>query len=476
VVGTLAPVATGTVTPDPDTWHAARLIPTAGIKGQEEQERRATSCLLAVAAAVPEFGRALFAEAGAPRGRIATFTEVQLKNPDGKLSIPDGVAVVERGKTTWRCLIEVKTSNAPLKPEQVNRYLDMARLHNFDAVLTISNQITASPQECPVDVDKRKTRSVDLRHLSWWRIVTEAVVQHRHRGVSDPDQAWILGELIAYMDHEASGAGGFQDMGDKWVGVRNAAREGTLRVADAGAREIADRWEQFLEYLCLGLSQDLGREVRVGRRRAPNERIEGVVKQLAETGSLSGSFRVPDAVGPITVDADLRTQRMTASVTVDAPQEGRPQTRINWMLRQLREAPDDLRLDVSFTNARETSSALLRDVREQPNLLLSAADPKREPRAFVLALARPMGTKRGKGERSFVRETRQQAVDFYRGIVQNLRAWQPSAPKLPEEPEEKVPETPVPEPPPFSTEDRDVGEAADPASVISGERPEAERF
>jgi hypothetical protein len=395
--------------------------------------------LLAVLYAVPDFGRALLSEVGAPKGHVKTFTEVQLKDPDGKLSIPDGEAVVERGKTSWRCLIEVKASGAPLKSEQVNRYLDMARQHNFDAVVTISNQITASPTECPVEVDGRKTRSVALRHLSWWRIVTEAVVEHRHRGIADPDQQWILGELIAYMDHEASGAGGFQDMGEKWVGVRNAARAGTMRASDPGAREVAERWEQFVEYLCLGLSQDLGREVRVARRRGADERIEGVVKRLAETGKLSASMRVPDAIGPITVEADLRTQRMTTSVAVDAPGEGRPLTRVKWILRQLREAPEDLRIDVSFASARETSSGLLRDAREQPHLLLSAADPKREPRAFVLALTRPMGTKRGKGERSFVRESRQQAVDFDRQLVQELRAWQPSPPKLPEQPEKRCP-------------------------------------
>src|SRR5436309_3167491 len=57
--------------PDPDTWHPARLIPTAGIRGQEEQERRATSCLLAVMSAVSEFGRALVADVGAPRGHVS---------------------------------------------------------------------------------------------------------------------------------------------------------------------------------------------------------------------------------------------------------------------------------------------------------------------------------------------------------------------------------------------------------------------
>lgn len=82
-----------------ETWQPARLIPVVGIRGQEEQEKGATSSLLAVMRAVPDFGHALLSGLGAARGRISTFTEVQLKDGEGKLSIPDGVIVVERGKT-----------------------------------------------------------------------------------------------------------------------------------------------------------------------------------------------------------------------------------------------------------------------------------------------------------------------------------------------------------------------------------------
>ena len=147
-----------------ESWHPARLIPTAGIRGQEEQERRATSSLLAVVGAVPDFGRAILSELGAPRGHISTYAEVQLKDADGKLSIPDGAIVVERGRTRWSCLLEVKTSSADLKSEQVSRYLDMARRHGFDAVLTISNQITAASGDTPVAVDRRKAKKVPLYH------------------------------------------------------------------------------------------------------------------------------------------------------------------------------------------------------------------------------------------------------------------------------------------------------------------------
>ena len=459
-----------------EAWHPARLIPTAGIRGQEEQERRATSSLLAVMGAVPEFGREILSGLSAPRGRISTFAEVQLKDADGKLSIPDGAIVVERGQTRWCCLVEVKTSGAPLLPVQVARYLDMAREHGFDAVLTISNEITASPSDSPVAIDRRKVRSVALFHLSWWRIITDAIVQHRFRGIEDPDQAWILGELIAYLDHEKSGASGFQDMGENWVKVRNAAAQGTLRSGDREAREVAERWDQFVDYLCLGLSQDLGRDVRPlrPRKQTSEARLDAAVKGLAEVGTLEAAARVPDAIGPLTVRADLRTRQVSTGVTVEAPRDGRPLTRVNWMLRQLKQAPQDLRVDVQFVAARETASLLLGEASEYPQRLLSASDAKREPRAFILTLTRPMGTKRGKGEKSFVLETRQQTVDFYRRIVQDLRAWQPSAPKLPAEPD-RAPVTPAPEPPPFSAErERDPGEALDPAASADSREALAE--
>jgi hypothetical protein len=450
-----------------ESWHPARLIPTVGIKGQEEQERRATSSLLAVMRAVPEFGHALLKELGAPKSpMIQTFAEVRFKDAGGKMVIPDGAIVCERGQKIWTCLVEVKTGKAPLRDEQVNAYLDVARTNGFDGVLTISNQITASSAESPVTVDKRKLGKRGLWHFSWWRVITEAIVQNRYRGISDPDQAWILGELIAYLDSEASGAGGFEDMGDKWVTVRKAAHDGTLRSNMAEAREIAERWEEFTQYMCLGLSQDLGRTVTAPRPR--NSTSQGIrdahLKRLADDGALQAVLRVPDAVGDITIEADLRARRTRTSVVVEAPKEGRAKPRLNWMLRQLTDAPDDLRVEVGFPNARQTTSELLGAAREQPELLLHPQDPSRPPRAFQLTLARQMGQKRGKAEGSFVRETRAQTFDFYRDLVQDLKAWQARAPKLREEIAAAT-DGPQPDPPSFGSHGRDAGDADDPLAA-----------
>jgi hypothetical protein len=103
--------------------------------------------------AVPQFARGLLSDLGAPRGHVSTFTEVQVKDAAGKLHVPDGAIVVERGRTRWRCLVEVKTGAAELRDEQVARYLDWAKANDFDAVLTISNQITSSAKDTPVTVD-----------------------------------------------------------------------------------------------------------------------------------------------------------------------------------------------------------------------------------------------------------------------------------------------------------------------------------
>lgn len=415
-------------------WSHARLIPTAGIRSELERERRASSCLLAVMHGVPEFGFALLRELGAPKSpTIETYAEVRCKDAAGKVVIPDGAIVCKRGTKRWACLVEVKTGTNALADDQVAAYLDVARDNGFDGVLTISNQITAASSESPVNLDgRKKRRPPTLWHFSWWRILTEAVVQSRYRGVSDPDQAWILRELIHYLSSEASGAMGFEDMGEHWVDVRRAAQGGTLRHGDTRVRAIAERWEQFTQYLCLSLSQELGRTVFAPRPRKQTspERLDVIAKDLAATGELISTLRIPDAVGDLELRADVRARQTSTSVAVDAPREGRPKSRITWLLRQLDDAPGDLTIEAVYPNARQTIPASFTEAKDDPGRLLYGPDPAREPRSFRLTLSRAMGQKRGRAEGSFVKETSAQTVAFYRDLVQNIKPWQARAPKI----------------------------------------------
>jgi hypothetical protein len=293
--------------------------------------------------------------------------------------------------------------------------------------------------------------------------MTEARVEYKHRGISDPDQGWILGELIAYLDHERAGAGGFEDMGERWVAVCDGAREGTLKSSDPAVSDVASKWEQLVGYLALGLTQDLGRQVEPAwPRKVDSAQRRGMhVRSLVDHGKLLASMRVPDAAGPLELEADLRGRRFRTSIVVAAPKDGRPTTRINWMLRQLAEARDDVLIEVRYPNQKEPTSSTLKDARAKSDRLLYAADAKREPMSFRVTMPRDLGMKRGRLSGSFVLESKNQTSDFYRSIVQGLRAWAPTAPKLPQSVAAGSPVA-TPEPPPFTSGDRDFGEAVEP--------------
>lgn len=323
-------------------------------------------------------------------------------------------------------------SNA-LATEQLENYLDIAREQGYDTVLTISNEIPAVAGQHPTRVDKRKLRKVALHHLSWTQVLAEAVMQKEFRGVADPDQAWILGELIRYLEHSRSGAMEFEDMGESWVAVRDAVAAGTLRATDKGIADVVARFDALLRFASLRLGRQLGTEVVpvLSRKEQadPGLRTQALANMLCQNGQLSGAIRIPDTVGHLVVTADLRASKVTCHVDVEAPREGRPTTRVSWVVRQLKTAPDAVRVETFNSHGRGSSAAeLLATVRENPAALV--VDPAKEIRSFRLASTVSMGTKRGRGRGSFIDSVLAATDSFYAEILQHLKAWSATPPKL----------------------------------------------
>lgn len=413
-------------------WQAARLIPVSGLSGPDEQERRGASAYLAVLASVREFGRALTTRFGAPAGRIETFIEVEFPHGE-KRCRPDGLIRVTRGTKVWVALVEVKTARVPLDDAQVEMYVEVARAQGFDAVLTISNQITTVPGVHPVSVRKSKLNKVSLHHLSWSQIHTEALIARVNEAVSDPDQAWILAEYIRYLEYPKSGAVDFEDMGPSWVTVRNAAVTETLRASDKEAALVVARYDQLIAFAGMRLARQLGVDVRPLLSRAelndPASRWQAQAADLASTGKLSGSLQVPNTVGPMETIADLRAGRVSCSITVNAPSDGRPLTRLNWLLRQLKQAPRDLLIEAVVSRSRTGGRTLsLGELLDSPKSLLDGARP--DLRSFRVTLNRPAGTKRGQGRGSFVGSVLSVVDEFYASVVQQVKPWASPPPKV----------------------------------------------
>jgi hypothetical protein len=231
-------------------------------------------------------------------------------------------------------------------------------------------------------------------------------------------------------------------LGPHWVETRNAARAGTLRSTDPGASGVTARFDQLLRFISLRLGRGLGTDVQPALSRAetrdPAVRTQALLADLTDNGCLTGALRIPDAVGPLTLCADLRASQISASVEIAAPSQGRNTTRVRWLLRQLADAPDSLRIDAYTRNSRSSKSALLRDVRDNSDVLIE--DRNRELSRYVLHLTEPMGTKRGNGRGSFIASMTDLVDHFYIDVVQRLRPWTPPAPQM-RKPQQPVTDT-----------------------------------
>jgi hypothetical protein len=69
---------------------------------------------------------------------------------------------VSRRSRVWIALVEVKTGRNELEAEQLENYLEVARRHGLQALLTISNQTPVADGVHPTKIDKRSAVSVTL--------------------------------------------------------------------------------------------------------------------------------------------------------------------------------------------------------------------------------------------------------------------------------------------------------------------------
>lgn len=430
------------------TLTKARLIPVSGIGSAQEAEQRATSALLAVLSVVRDLSLELLTPLGASRAQRAivdTFIEVHM--PKTKIR-PDGLIRVEYGKVKWSAFVEVKTGDNALTADQINAYWDLAREWDVDHVLTISNEIAPNQGVHPTEGLKvRGNSKVQVSHISWSAIVSAAIRIKQHKGVSDPEQAWILDELIRYLEHAKSGALDFSDMGQSWVSVRDGSREGTLTKRSEGIDDVAARWDQLLRFAALRLSADIGEDVSVVIPRGQTDarhRATALIESLSATGTLSGGFRIPNTAGDLMVSADLRARQLTATLDMNAPQDKGARGRVSWLVGQLGDAPGDLMIEAYPKQARTGTAATLAQTREDRYACLDS--DKKDPFRFAVTMRSEMGMGRGTGGRSpgFIETVLGLVEKFYGGVVQQITPWQPSAPKLiqskpPAEPEADAP-------------------------------------
>lgn len=411
-------------------WQPSRLFSVAAIGGQDEQEKRATSALMWTLGAVPQLSRSLTARAGAPAGAVETYLEVPFTLGERKV-IPDAVIRVARGKRSWTGLVEVKTGAGVLRKEQLEGYLAVAKRKGFDAVITISNDVSIDPAVLPVEFTARAMGKVKLVHLSWAEIMHELRMLLAHHDLADPLAVWVISELLRYLEHPRSGAVAFQDMGPHWVAAREALAAGTLVAGDKQTRAVVESWFKLCRQLGFSLTARLGVPVRqiVARKYTtePDLRLGETATCLALEGCLRTTFKVPGAAGPISVEADIRTGKVHVAIEVEAPGEGTPVRRVSWLTKQLASASDKTVIETHCVGNDPTRNRLS-DLRASAAAALP--DKAAVPQRFRLTLQSPLGPKRSGPKGGFVESVTAALDSFYVDVVEVIRPWTPPAPQL----------------------------------------------
>jgi len=416
----------------------ARLFP---VLAENSKEGRTLSIFLACMENVGEFGRCILESAGqrfGTRAKIETYTEVVLQKTGKRACRPDGLILVKTGSRVWSALVEAKVGNSDLTVEQVEDYLELAKLNGVDALITLSNQFAALPSHHPLAVSSMARRRAELVHWSWMYVLTEASVLLGREKIEDRDQRTILHEMVRFLSHPSTGVKSFDQMPASWSDVVSAVQAGgPLGAGSPETREVIGAWHQQVRDLSLDLSRQLNTEVhtRISRAHAsdPHARAKADAAELAKEKCLRASLLVPDAASPIEICADLQRRSISVSMWLRAPQDRKStKARLNWLLRQLQKA-DIPGLHVRFLwpgRAVDTQHSL-GTLRDDPDCGASGR-PDLAVQSFEVLLVRDLGARFGQ-RRNFGAEIKDAVPAFYMAVGQHLSSWQAPAPKLPED-------------------------------------------
>jgi hypothetical protein len=422
----------------------ARLIPSVS---DTKREERVTSILLAAFRVVPAFALEVLRDAGAPSGknaRVECYTEVVFKETNGKSLRPDGLITIKSGSKRWTALVESKVGTAELQSEQVEHYLDLAKAHGVNALITISNQFVPKPSFHPVSVSKIKTRSVGLFHFSWVSLVSKAILIEANKGVTDPEQVFILSELVRYLQHDASGVSAFNQMGSGWKKICSDIHKGIeIRPGSESVEDAVSSWQQLLRFLSLDMSQKISMPVSLvlNRKRSqdPELNLKADIKQLSKAPHcLQADFRVPNAASDITLTADFSRRTLNISMVLDAPTDvSRATASINWLTRQLKSLEDyPVTIKADWSGRTPATAAALVAVLDNPKILIPDKNSSL-PKKFEVVCVEDLGA-RFQGAKTFVQDTIEALPGFYSKVGQSLKAWVPKPPEIKADDEQDV--------------------------------------
>jgi len=417
---------------------SAKLIPTS----KPGDEITLTSIFLSSIRLIKEFRTLLIKPTDIRiNGKIYVYTEVDFGQVSNGERFDGLLILVRAGVIHEAVLFEMKNKGDVINKDQLLKYLNIAKEVGIKNFITISNQFVLSPTQYPIDI--KIPKGMNLYHFSWSYILTIAhiLLFNNNTNIDDVDQVEIMKEVVAYYEHNISGIYGFSQMKPGWKVVVERIISGTqLKSNCQDIIETVESWLQEEKDLALILSRGLGLFVKSGETKFKNNyqaRIEHDKKILMKDKCLSSKLVISNAVSNVNVIAYLDKRSIEMSVYLNAPEDKMNRGKIGWIKRQLEYAQkcnenefnkikDDIRVGIFVKYA----NALIKIKIEKLDDVCDELTSK-EIKYFEIYYIKDLG-KKFSSRRKFVEIIEEMLIDYYSGIVQNLKKWNKPAPKISE--------------------------------------------
>ena len=412
------------------TISKTRLIPLL----KTGDEMALTSILLSAIRLIKEFKDSVFKELKLKRsGKAYYYSEVVFHDIDTTSRLDGMILVVVSGKIEDAIFIEVKNDKAKIEEEQILKYYKLAQLlNNVPKILTISNEFVFDSSHSPITI-KNQSKKISLYHFSWTYIKTIAqlLLFDNENNIDDEDQINIMKEVMHYFNDERSGVNGFRLMSKGWKGVSEKIKSQQPLNDKNEIIEAITSWHQEENDMSLMLSRKLGVLVKSNIEN-PKSKLNRDIKRLKDKQFLSTSLRIKGAVSDLKVIVDFRRRTISMSVRVIPPLDKGTISRISSIKKQLSKCKDSSLLENLYIDAdiKFSSKSIKYNYTNIDQFYEHDNIKNLNIIAFDIELIK---TVKIDSTKIFVAEIEKMLLNYYNLIVQDLKSWKKSAPKLTKE-------------------------------------------
>ena len=335
-------------------------------------------------------------------------------------------------------LLEVKTGTNKLDQTQFDKYLELAREHDFNAIITVSSQPAQTNTYPPLNV-KYKGSKICIIHLSWERLLREAQLLIRQDTVGDTDQQYILKEWIKYLLNPNAKIMSDHIVGDYWQDILKSASNKRLKSSKEKLEQFVQDWVGFLRFQTFRLRAKLGENVdiklRLKEQKYSSQYIKRLMDECLNDGHMSSSIQTSHAVAPIDVTFKLDSRKILFSVNLKPPEDKDRRKQIIWLrneqLKNIDDSLPDLLLVIEWK---------FRNILTEINVTDAIKDRKNIESAIRMdKIGNDIGIKSFRIE--WITDIARKKSDvftsigdnmeeFYRTVIQNLKVYVPSTPKI----------------------------------------------